>query len=709
MIILSALLWIAATAVVISAALAIARRLGSDNLAVRVVHVIILAWTWLALAAVGLSVPSRLTGPALIATVTSLALSSLALALWRVPVAPDLKEPSDGTPRWAAVAWTALLALWAVQVATHGLSRFQTDFDSLMYHTPMVDYWLQARSLYAPDGTHWANPGAAELLGLWAVSAFPGDFLVTLANAPVAVLLAAATLELGRTIGLRPAFRHAAALAVVSNFVVFNQLVDTENDVAVAALFTACLCLGARFARSGRGIDLALGASAFGLLCGVKYYALGYASVAWAVAVALCVGHRGLRPGLRLASAWCLGAVLVGGYWYLRNDLASGSPFYPMTLGARNDVLHQEYPEPFRSSFLGNGRPEVWPMAALALWKMTGPCHFVAILLVPLTTAWLSVVGAVRGRGTALGVGGLGRLAVASATLGAASVLAVTPFALEDVPGSLNHLEWAYTPARYGLSFLSLAVVALALSCQDLATFFNSRRFEIGLVAFLVGSAAYQTLFVDERQRISSPDALGAVLLLFATSLIFLELRRRFLKGYRPTGAVIFCGAAAAAALTIADLAHVWDARFARHYEQHYNTYVFRKLAALGPTRLALLDYRCHPFFGTRRQFRLCQPKRVDSLEMLENYLRDRGVTHVVARTEEHGVPAAWDAYCGLGARLDRLPSRYRPIYQDRVYSLYEVRPTSTGPGPVASGGPGPSWQRVDDGRQGVPDQEPLP
>jgi hypothetical protein len=38
--------------------------------------------------------------------------------------------------------------------------------------------------------------------------------------------------------------------------------------------------------------------------------------------------------------------------------------------------------------------------------------------------------------------------------IGTGLALAVTPFAVEDQPGTLNHLRWGYGPVRYGLCLL---------------------------------------------------------------------------------------------------------------------------------------------------------------------------------------------------------------------------------------------------------------
>ena len=235
-----------------------------------------------------------------------------------------------------------------------------------------------------------------------------------------------------------------------------------------------------------------------------------------------------MAAGLRLSVTWASGGILLGGYWYLRNVLASGSPFFPLGIAVGTDVLSQEYPDVWKSSFVGNGRPEIWRLAAVALWKMTGPCHFVAVLALPATAVWAIVTGLRSSYRRGATGAGLEKLALVALTVGAGCVLAVTPFALEDVPESLNQLKWAWTPARYGLSFLCFSVLTFSLVLQDFVTFAlrnagtaRSARKLLSLFpcaflagaagAFLARAAVYQnerlihlivqTLFVDERQR----------------------------------------------------------------------------------------------------------------------------------------------------------------------------------------------------------------
>src|SRR5262249_43937211 len=154
--------------------------------------------------------------------------------------------------------------------------------DSLAYHIPLIDQWLHAGSLYAPDCTRWSSPGNNEVLGLWMVAPFSGDFLIHLNNLPPTLLLASTAVGLGTRLGLSRPLAHLGGMAVVCNLVVLKQLVDTENDVAVAACFFAAALYVVRSAEGAGAGSAVLAAVSLGLLAGVKFYALGYAVLAGA-------------------------------------------------------------------------------------------------------------------------------------------------------------------------------------------------------------------------------------------------------------------------------------------------------------------------------------------------------------------------------------------------------------------------------------------
>lgn len=252
-----AVIWLGATALLGTVGWVTAvRQFPHDTVLNRISHTIVIGWAHIVvvattLGALGWLLPfAFLAGVSGSATLTFLITRRLSQPITAgvdsIPVATDQTSEVGGW-LWPAV-WSVLFAFWVGHSVTAGLWRFPTDWDTLMYHLPMVNHWIQARSLYAPDGLRWSDPGNNELVTLWLVAPFSGDFLYSLTNLPATVLLACASVELGCQLGLSSAWRNLAAMAVVTNFVVFKQLIDAENDVAVAAFLLAGLAYALRFA-----------------------------------------------------------------------------------------------------------------------------------------------------------------------------------------------------------------------------------------------------------------------------------------------------------------------------------------------------------------------------------------------------------------------------------------------------------------------------
>jgi hypothetical protein len=646
-----AVFWLAATALLGMVGWVTATRLfPKDAILTKAGHTIILAWAYVVAVSNVLGATGQLWPAALLAGVAGAATLTLILVVRRLSASAATDgdqldaQPTDVPPsrvtRWLwAAAWAALFAFWFGHVVTSGLLRFPDDWDTLMYHLPLVDHWLQARSLYAPDGLRWSDPGHNELVTLWLVAPFSGDFLYALTNLPAAVLLACASVEFGRQLGLSASFRHLAGLAVVTNFVVFKQLIDTENDVAVAALFLACLAYALRYAERGRVADLIFGVVSLGLQAGVKYYALGYAAIAATAAALLITRRRGGRVAASAAILGLLGVLTFGGYWYVRNWVASGSPLYPLGLTAASDGLGEVYPGSLWSTtLLGNGRPELPELAMKAVWGMTGPCHLAAVLGLPATITWLVVSGLRRARQPGGRSEGAARLVLTVVTTGSGLVLLVTPFAVEDAPGTLNQLCWKYCPVRYGMCFLSLAVLALVVVLDDISRL--ARTVGAGLVrymsprgsncgekpgrtevvtcwlfgavvpvVFAVGLAA-QCVELVRAAKLEWVDSL-----LIAVNLLLIRFNISFLASWHGRYRWLLVSGVSliwilGVVVGVEHLSQRWHQGFVPFCDRMQGGGVFEYTARDNPpdTTICVLDLRPYPFFGSARQFRACQP-----------------------------------------------------------------------------------------------------
>jgi hypothetical protein len=610
----------------------------------RLLYGLLLFWACLVVVATLLGLCGALTGYGLLAGVSI----GCGVIFWTLR---SRKGAAGPPPKAAAlpvrvldpwgVVWCAMGAFWVGRILVDGLLVFPSAFDALMYHIPLVDHWLQARSLYAPDSLTWSLPGNNELVGLWCVAPFSGDFLIALVNLPATVLLAAASVEVARNLGLSRGFAHAAGLAVVAQLVVWAQLTNEGNDVAVAALFLATFACGVRFARRGSGTDLVLGGLGLGLLAGVKFYALGYAAAAWAVTVGLVMATRGWRDGLRLAATGIAGGLLCGGYWYVRNTLVTGSPLFPMGTRPDNDVLAEVYPgNLWQTTLAGNGSSELWTLTWEAVWRWLGPSSFAACWMLPMVLGWFAASGWWCRRN---GKRTTGALRWAFAALAAASllVLAVTPVAVEDVPGTLNQIRWGYAPMRYGLCFTSTAVLgAMTVLHHTLRAVGRSVSSIVGTL-FAAGAIAQALAWPYLRSSLPA-DSIDTGLCTINLLLVAGILRLLGLLELPGTIRVAaFVGILAGAAWSGDLLAERWHGGFVPHYGRFafLNALQEQEAAVAESVRPCILHHQAYPFFGSRRQFRVCQPTHLPSYPWLEESLRRQEATVVVV--EGIGDPAS--------------------------------------------------------------------
>ncbi|HEX7450167.1 MAG TPA: hypothetical protein VF306_21580, partial [Pirellulales bacterium] len=463
--------WLVATALLLRAAMRVSRRLHPrGDFFARALDSLVLSWAAIVLAAFALSIFRWLVPGLLLAVVGG----ASAFTLWMPRKnAPGASEDAYATgcatsgdayataadfmaaaplfggslrPRDRAwfVAWLAYVALAVAAIVMCGLLEFPSDWDSLAYHIPLVVQWIRARSLCSTHSSSWFHPGNDELLGFWCAAPFSGDFLIALENIPAVALLGLGAHQLARRLGVGRGGAHLAALTALTPHVVLRQLLDGENDVAVAGLFAAALGYGVRYACVPRARNAVLWAAAFGLLPGTKYYALGYAAVAALGVVALTLWLRGPRRAIIAGLVGLAGAAALSGYWYARNAWFTGTPLYPQGFLRNPGVLTEIFPYLRETSFLGKGDPSLSPLLVRGVWNWLGAAHAIAFLAIPLTS--LALVSGVFLRGDARHASSRALLAgLLWLTLG---VFGTTPFVVETEPGTLDMLKQGYLPSR---------------------------------------------------------------------------------------------------------------------------------------------------------------------------------------------------------------------------------------------------------------------
>jgi len=141
----------------------------------------------------------------------------------------------------------------------------------------------------------------------------------------------------------------------------------------------------------------------------------------------------------------------------------------------------------------------------------------------------------------------------------------------------------------------------------------------------------------------------------------------------RVTSPVLGAALLAAAAWATGKLAATWHTDFTRNYDQILETTVVGDLARPpAGKRLCVLDYRYYPFFGSYRQYRVCQPFSIASPAWLAAYLRSRGVTVVVVGNRDF---FTYGRFPNVRAWLEDHPEDFELIRKDNWFSVFSVKP----------------------------------
>ena len=639
---LMSLWWLATNAILVRAAWRVSLWLFPvDRNSQHLLHVVVLYVAAIVACTTALGASGWLTGPAVLAAGGLVAASSWLLPHLQRQLDSRFTPPGPLPSFWVGF-WGILGGALMVRVVGHGLLRFPVDYDSLMYHMPLMDYWIQGRSLYAPNfGAHWFLAASNELLGLWLCTPFSGDFLASLANVPLLIVWTAALFGFGRQLGLSPAWAHLTAFISLVPQTVLQQCDNMSNDMAVSAFLVAGTSYALRYLETGEPAALGMVGSCVGLLLGVKYFAAGY-TVALAVATVACSYlARGPRAATRAAGLLGLLGLPLGGYWYVRNAVVTGLPLYP--IGADGPSSELGYPGMWRSTIALNGDARLPAYLASALWRVTGPWHLAAVILAPLVLITLAV-SAVRDGGcvTVSRLHRTGRLLIGLVLVGSAAVWAITPFSVENQPGTLNHLRWAFTPVRYGLSFLSLSSVGLAWLLSRLTERVGgvlglpavTERLGFSVLAlFAVWQAGSLVEQVD--------DPLGFVLGAFDLAAVGLAASWSSRRNPGVAAVALAMLALVIAPVATASLSSRWHAGFARHFDREYSSAIIQRLdEAPDGQRICVLGNQPYPFFGSRRQHRVLNPRFAPrSAYDAERFLREHMITFVaIERTQDDPV-----------------------------------------------------------------------
>ncbi len=247
---------------------------------------------------------------------------------------PELREPLSHGDVGLGAALVAAIALraWA------GLHKTTFLYDTLSYHLHVPATWMHdgrigiVPAVFGDPSPAYA-PGNLELVFLFLMAPLRSDYLAGIGQVVFAVLAATAIVATVREAGGRRAAALGAALAFLLIPEVWGQVPTAMTDLGLAACLLASLPFALRLwrARMPSRADLLVFAAAIGLGVGSKYAGAALALPFVAVG-AIALVHRGRRVRARDGLLALAVALATGGFWYVRNTVLTGNPFYPVAL-----------------------------------------------------------------------------------------------------------------------------------------------------------------------------------------------------------------------------------------------------------------------------------------------------------------------------------------------------------------------------------------
>ena len=245
-----------------------------------------------------------------------------------------------------ALAWRLVLAL-----------RLPTlDYDGFSYHLVTVDVWLQGSVLGRVPQRIWSDgyPANGELVTLWLMAFSRTDALADLTGWLPLFLAGVAVTGVARELGARRDWAFVAgAVFVITPAVIAASNTTYVDNLAIADL-SAAWFVGLRATRDGpwprRLALLGLMGAAMGLGLGTKLsLAIPVAAIGAVVVLGIArVDRRGAFQAAALIGGL---ALLLGGWWYVRDLVVFGNPVWPFTfgpfqgVGRMDDLIVQTPPE----------------------------------------------------------------------------------------------------------------------------------------------------------------------------------------------------------------------------------------------------------------------------------------------------------------------------------------------------------------------------
>jgi hypothetical protein len=208
--------------------------------------------------------------------------------------------------------------------------------DDLVYHLPSLYHFVQNQGIeLLPLDLRrgFAMPLNGDLLFLWPLLFFGNDYLIDMVVFWVVLYGVGVLYSLGRQLDIAP--RHSFFVAQLFIFlpVVLGQIGSNYNDVITAVCFLSLLNAVFNFYRTGEKHHLIIAGIITGYGLGVKYSMFIFSLAVQPILWLRFWEEKSFKRALVRYSTYILLTIPISLYWYVRNYLETGHPFYPRIFG----------------------------------------------------------------------------------------------------------------------------------------------------------------------------------------------------------------------------------------------------------------------------------------------------------------------------------------------------------------------------------------
>ncbi|MCF7957816.1 MAG: hypothetical protein K9M57_05135 [Phycisphaerae bacterium] len=240
----------------------------------------------------------------------------------------------------ASFGFALFFGLYLIKGTTYGP-------DGLSYHSTIAAQWLKGGSLTLTSLTPWAYyPCNTEILSLWHMLPFHSDAMVGLLGYfwlffGLFLFIFLASVQRVSTFGI---LLWASVYLLTPTIQKYFKAFSPTDMVGALSLLAAFIFAWSPYKWNDRSLAFKCSCLA-GLMAGL---AVGCRITNASACVVLCVyiiylARKYSQSWIKNVALFSASAFLLGGFWYVRNLLITGNPFYPAALGPFDGPLDAEY------------------------------------------------------------------------------------------------------------------------------------------------------------------------------------------------------------------------------------------------------------------------------------------------------------------------------------------------------------------------------